>query len=67
MNANFTGNTKEKQTFSLVSNIDVEKTVFNVKLNLFMNNFYKQTHFQKQPFANVLKNKCPEQFRNTQN
>ena len=61
------GKHEKEANISLVSNIDVEKTVFNVKLNLFMNNFYKQTHFQKQPFANVLENKCPEQFRNTQN
>ena len=39
---------------------------FNVKLNFFMNNFYKLTHFQKQPFGNVLENKCPEKFQNTQ-
>ena len=35
---------KWKQRFSLVSAIDVEKTsFFNVKLNLFMNYFYKHT------------------------
>ena len=38
---------------------------FNVKLNLFVNDFYK--HFQKQPFTNVLQNKYSEKFRNTQN
>ena len=29
---------KEKQTFSLVSNIDVEKLFFNVKLKFLINN-----------------------------
>ena len=53
---------KQKQTFSLVSDIDVEKNVFYVKLNLFKNNFYK-THFQKQPFTNALQNRFSENLQ----
>ena len=34
---------------------------YNVKLILFMNNFYKH-HFRKQPFANVLQNKWSEKI-----
>ena len=42
MNSNFTGNQSWNKTFLLVSGIDVEKSgSFNVKLILFMNNFYK--------------------------
>ena len=44
---------KYKQTFSLVSDTDVEKTCFlKGKLKLLMNNFYEQ------PFADVLQNRC---------
>ena len=52
---------KQKQTFLLVSDIDVEKTVFlNVKLNLFMNNFYRHI-FRSSRFQMFMK---PEALKN---
>ena len=54
------------QTFSLVSDIDVEIIGFlNVTLILFVNNFYKLIFRSSR--LQILQNKFSEKFRNTQN
>ena len=54
---------QRKQTFSLVSDIDVEKSCsFNAKLKWLMNNFWffsvSWRRFWKQMFADVIQNRC---------
>ena len=64
MNLNFTGNQSWNKSKHFHLFLIWKNRGFN------FNSLYEQflqTHFQKQPFVNVLQNKCSEKFRNTQN